>query len=338
MNRDEVLRMLRGLSDPGRVSGMGRFGIAPARAWGVSVPDLRRIAKRIGKDHTLALEMWATGVHEARILASMIDEPGEVSGKQMDEWALEIDSWDLCDQCCGNLFDRTSLAYVKAVEWSGRGEEFVKRAGFVLMATLAVHDRGAPDGRFERFFPLIVQEASDGRKFVRKAVNWALRQIGKRSRSLNGRAVETAERIRGLDSPSARWIGSDALRELRAEKTRRRLLRQEGRRRPSRVCLPGPHRGIPEMMVRGRPDPCILPGGSDRERRRSMKISARNVLKGKVKRIEAGAVNSEVTVQLPGGAEVVSIITKASVERLGLAEGKDVCAVIKASNVMIAAE
>ena len=220
-----VLRELKALSDPGRVAGMARFGIASPRAWGISIPELRAIAKRIGKDHSLALELWASGVHEARLLASMIDDPEEVTEEQMEAWVRGITTWDLCDQCCGNLFDRTALAYDKAVEWSGREEEFVKRAGFVLMATLAVHDKGADDGRFEQFFPLIVREASDGRKFVRKAVNWALRQIGKRSRFLNGRAVETADRVRGIDSPSARWIASDALRELRAEKTRRRLRR-----------------------------------------------------------------------------------------------------------------
>lgn len=218
-----VIRELKALSDPGRAAGMARFGVAAARAWGISIPDLRAIAKRAGRDHSLAIELWASGVHEARILASMIDDPRQVTAGQMEEWVRGIDSWDLCDQCCNNLFNRTAFASDKAVEWSGRGEEFVKRAGFVLMATLAVHDKEAVDARFEKFFPLVEREATDGRRYVRKAVSWALRQIGKRNRSLNARAIETAERIRQIDSPSARLIASDALRELRGERTQKRL-------------------------------------------------------------------------------------------------------------------
>lgn len=168
----------------------------------------------IGKDHFLAQELWASGIHEARILAGMIDEPEAVSEEQMDSWVKDFDSWDVCDQVCGNLFDRTPCAYKNAVEWSKRKEEFVKRAGFVMMAELAVHDKTAMDKEFLRFFTLVKREATDERNFVQKAINWALRQIGNRSRSLNRKAIETAKEIQKMDSKAARWIAADALREL----------------------------------------------------------------------------------------------------------------------------
>lgn len=223
MQVDEILSRLKSLGDPKAVEGMARFGINPKNTYGVSIPTLRATAKKIGADHGLAQQLWSSGVHEARILAGMIDEPESVTERQMESWVRDFDSWDVCDQVCSNLFDRTVLAHRKAVEWSGRSEEFVKRAGFVLMACLSVHDKGARDEDFLKFLPIIERESTDDRNFVRKAVNWALRQIGKRNLRLNKEAIETAEEIRRLDSKSARWVASDALRELTSEAVQKKL-------------------------------------------------------------------------------------------------------------------
>ncbi|MFQ5919380.1 MAG: DNA alkylation repair protein [Thermoplasmata archaeon] len=223
MDRDAVMARLEALADPEGREGMARFGIATGRALGIRVPELRRLARKIGRDHGLSQELWDTAVHEARILASMIDNPGEVTEAQMEAWVTDFDSWDLCDQVCGNLFDRTPFAYEKAAVWSGRDEEFVTRAGFALMAYLAVHDKKAVDADLLAFLPLIEREAVDGRNYVKKAVNWALRQIGKRNRNLNVASIAVAERIHQVDSPSARWVASDALRELRSEAVQARL-------------------------------------------------------------------------------------------------------------------
>lgn len=202
---------------------MARFGINPENTYGISIPNLRRLAREIGRDHALAQELWASGIHEARILASMIDESSNVTEEQMEAWARDFDSWDVCDQCCMNLFEKTGYAYQKCVEWSSREEEFVKRAGFALMARLAVSDKKAGDEQFAEFFPIIKREAADNRNYVKKAVNWALRQIGKRNRSLNRVAISTAKEIQEIDSKSARWIASDALRELTSEQVQGRL-------------------------------------------------------------------------------------------------------------------
>ena len=202
---------------------MARYGISRKKTYGVSIPNLRRLARELGKDHSLAQELWSSGVHEARILASMIDDPEDVTEDQMENWARAFDSWDVCDQCCNNLFSRTRFAYQKAEEWSAAEGEYVKRAGFVLMATLAVHDKVALDEVFTRFLPMIMRESDDGRNFVKKAVNWALRQIGKRNRVLNEKALETAGQIERKKSSSARWIGKDAMKELRSEAVHRRL-------------------------------------------------------------------------------------------------------------------
>jgi 3-methyladenine DNA glycosylase AlkD len=220
----ETLDRMRDLARPGRREGMARFGINPDRALGVRIPDLRRLAKEIGTDHRLALALWRTGVHEARILASMIDDPAKVTERQMESWVADFDSWDLCDQCCGNLFDRLPVAYGKAMEWADRDEEFVKRAAFALMAWSAVHDKTADDRVFLEFLPVIEREAADDRNFVKKAVNWSLRQIGKRNRRLHRAAVASARRLtRQQNSISARWIGTDALRELTGEAVMKRL-------------------------------------------------------------------------------------------------------------------
>jgi 3-methyladenine DNA glycosylase AlkD len=160
------------------------------------------------------LELWATGIHEARILAAFVDDSARVTPGQMDAWAVDFDSWDVCDQTCLSLFDKTSYAVDKAKEWSGRPEEFIKRAGFALMAAMAWHDKSAPDGKLLDFLPIIVHESSDGRNFVKKAVNWALRQIGKRNASLRQAAIQTAHEIQSLGTPAGRWIAADALREF----------------------------------------------------------------------------------------------------------------------------
>jgi len=223
MEYKEVLRQLKSLSNPEAVSGMARYGINPSNTYGVSIPNLRNMAKQIGKDHFLAQKIWSSSIHEARILACMIDDPKMVTEEQMENWAKGFDSWDVCDQCCMNLLDKTKYAYRKALQWSERREEFVKRAGFVLMATLAVHDKTANDSDFEQFFQIIKRESTDNRDFVKKAVNWALRQIGKRNAYLNSKAVEAAKEIQNIDARSARWIASDALRELTSEAVQKKL-------------------------------------------------------------------------------------------------------------------
>ena len=223
----DILARLKALSDPKAVEGMARYGINPENTYGISIPNLRKIARETGKNHALAQELWASGIHEARILASMIDDPKIATEEQLESWVKDFDSWDVCDQCCMNLFQKTGLAYRKADEWSESDEEFVKRAGFVLMACLAVSDKKADDKQFEVFLPIIRREASDNRNFVKKAVNWALRQVGKRNANLNGKAIETSKEIENLDSRSAKWIASDAIRELTSEPVRKRLQGQK---------------------------------------------------------------------------------------------------------------
>jgi 3-methyladenine DNA glycosylase AlkD len=223
MKTQQIVRELRSMANPKNVEGMARFGIRSKNTLGISIYVLRPMAKRIGKDHTIAVELWSTEIHEARLLAGFIDDPKKVTEKQMEAWAADFDSWDIVDQVCSSLFDKTPFAYAKAVEWSSRKEEFVKRAGFVLMAALSVHDREAPDRAFTRFFPIIKREATDDRNFVKKAVNWALRQIGKRDIALNKAAVKLAKEIQKIDSKSARWIAADALRELESDKVMKRL-------------------------------------------------------------------------------------------------------------------
>jgi 3-methyladenine DNA glycosylase AlkD len=219
----EVVERLRSLADPTRVAGMARYGIEVSNALGVSIPDLRRVAGDHRRDHALALALWRTGIHEARILASMVDDPARVTVRQMNAWARDLDSWDVCDQVCGNLFDRTPHAADRATAWAVRSEPFVKRAAFAIVAGLAVRRPDVADDDLRRFLPLIEGASDDDRNFVRKSVSWALRQIGKRSPDLNADAVATAERIAASASRSARWIASDALRELRSAAVRERL-------------------------------------------------------------------------------------------------------------------
>ncbi len=223
MHVKKAVSWLRKRASKKNKKGMARFGINTKRAFGVSVPKIRKLAKMIGKNQKLSLELWKTGIHEARLLAGFVGEPEKVSERQMEEWVKGFDSWDVCDQVCSSLFDKTPFAYIKANEWSKRKGEFVKRAGFALMACLAVHDKNAPNKAFESFFPIIAREPTDRRNFVKKAVNWALRQIGKRNLALNRKAVGVCKEIAKIDSKSAKWIAADALRELEGKAVQKRL-------------------------------------------------------------------------------------------------------------------
>ena len=220
---DQVLTELRSLADPARRPGMATVGINVDRALGVSIPNLRKLGRRHRTDHDLALALWGTQIHEARILASMVDDPAAVTPEQMEDWVADLDSWDLCDQVCSNLFDATPFATGKAREWTRRPEEYVKRAGFTLIAALAVHDHTSTDRAFIAWFPAIRRGASDERNYVKKAVNWALRGIGKRNLALNAAAIAEAELLTASEHRSARWIARDALRELRSDAVQERL-------------------------------------------------------------------------------------------------------------------
>lgn len=223
-----ALEELRALGERRNVQGMARFGIRAKIVYGVAKPKMDALARRIGKDHQLALELWASGVHDARILAGLIDLPREVSSAQMEGWVRDFDNWDVCDGTCCHLFVFAASAWKKAIAWSRRDHEFVKRAGFALMAYLAYRDKQATDAQFRRLLPLIEREAYDNRNFVRKAVNWALRNIGKRNLRLNREATRAAARIRRQGSPAARWIAADALRELQGAAVQTRLRRKAG--------------------------------------------------------------------------------------------------------------
>ena len=223
MTSKEAIQKLKKMANPKNVEGMARFGINPKNTLGVSIPSLRAMVKEIGKDHKLALELWQTEIHEARILAGLVDLPEMVSEKQADLWASGFDSWDICDQVCMNLFDKTPFAFKKAKEWARREKEFVKRAGFALMAALAVHDKAAKDSDFIAFLPVIKKASNDERNFVKKAVNWALRQIGKRNKALNQEALKTAREIAKINFKAAKWVAKDAIRELESPAVQSRL-------------------------------------------------------------------------------------------------------------------
>ncbi|HLD62159.1 MAG TPA: DNA alkylation repair protein [Patescibacteria group bacterium] len=220
----EILKKLKSSGSKKAIEGMARFGIRPkTKVYGVSMADLRIMAKRIEKSHALALRLWNSGVHEAQILASIVDKIEKVTEKQMEQWMKDFDSWDVCDQVCMNLFWRAPFSHRKATEWSGRKNEFEKRAGFALMAVLAWKDKNSSDAKFKKFFPLIKKESIDERNFVRKSVNWALRQIGKRNAKLKELAIKTAKEILKINSKSARWIASDAIKELESAAVQKRL-------------------------------------------------------------------------------------------------------------------
>ncbi len=231
MTCEQIVKRLKKMANAKNIEGMARFGINPKNTLGVSMPVLRNLGKEIIKNfkqeprqrHKLALELWQTEIHEARILAGLIDDCQLVTEKQMDKWSSDFDSWDVCDQVCMNLFDKTPFAFEKAKEYAQKEKEFIKRTGFSLMASLASHDKKAKDADFIKFFPLIKKAATDERNFVRKAVNWALRQIGKRNLALNKEAIEVAKEIQKIENKTAKWIANDALRELTSPTVQQRL-------------------------------------------------------------------------------------------------------------------
>ena len=220
---EAALELLHGAARPAELAGLARFGIGIERRLGLSVPAMRRIARTLGRDHELALALWETGIPDARIVAGMVADPAQLASRQMDRWARDLDSWDVCDQLCGSAFLASPHAWKKVDAWAVRQQEFVRRAAFALLATLAVHDRESGDGRFIEALARVEAAADDDRNFVRKAVNWALRNIGKRNAALNSAAVECALRIRLRGTRAARWIAADALRELTGDAMQRRL-------------------------------------------------------------------------------------------------------------------
>ena len=227
----EVLTELRNLGDPNVVAGMRRYGLPTQNALGISAPKLRALAKKIGRDHQLSLQLWPTGIMDARVLAALIGDPAEVTKRQMEKWVKDFDSWGVCDACCGCLFVQSPFAIKMAFKWCKSEKEFVKRAGFVLMAEAAIHLKTLRDAEFVPMLREIRKGAVDERNFVRKAVNWALRQIGKRNRRLNNLAIAEGVRIRGIESKAARWIAADALRELRSSQVQIRLQKWEQKSR-----------------------------------------------------------------------------------------------------------
>jgi 3-methyladenine DNA glycosylase AlkD len=226
---EEVLEQLRDMAEPSNIAGMARYGISTVGTMGVSMPKLRGMAKRIGRKHELALELWDSGLHEARILAALVAEPGRTDRAMMESWVRQFDSWDLCDQVCANLFCLAKPAYEVIPDWTARNEEFVRRAGFVMMAALAVHDKESEDEVFLGLFPLIERRAGDNRNYVKKAVSWAVRQMGKRDLRLREECIRLAERLWEQGSPSSRWIASDVIRELDSDRVLARLEAKRGR-------------------------------------------------------------------------------------------------------------
>jgi 3-methyladenine DNA glycosylase AlkD len=218
-----VIKKLEAKARPDQLEGMARFGMTIERRLGVSIPDMREISRELGKDHRLAVQLWETGILEAKIVAAMVDEPDKLSEAQMEDWVKGINSWDVCDQVCMNLFEKSPLAWKKVTDWSKREEEFTKRAAYALLACLAWHDKDAKDVEFIKLLPVVKRGATDERNFVKKAVNWALRNIGKRNLNLNKTAIRTAREILRIDTNAARWVASDAIRELSSEAVQRRL-------------------------------------------------------------------------------------------------------------------
>lgn len=227
---DQVLDLLKSKADPSSLEKMSRFGIETDQRLGLSVPDIRAIARKIGSNHQFALDLWKTEIKEARLLAGMIEVASEVTEQQLEDWAADFDSWDVCDLVCNDLIKSTSFAWKKVHEWSKREEEYVKRAAFALLASLSIHDKQTDDQKFVNTFPLIRSAATDSRNFVKKAVNWALRNIGKRNLALNKKAIELAEDLLVMGDPTATWNARDTLRELRSEKVQKRLAEKDRKR------------------------------------------------------------------------------------------------------------
>ena len=228
MTADNVISLLKENADPEKVKGMARYGIITDNCLGLSLPFLRATAKTIGKDHQLALRLWATGIHEAMMLATMIADYKMIDNNMMESWVIDIDSWDICDCLCMTLFYKTPLVFDKISEWTQRNEEYVKRAGFVLMIGLVLHNKKLDDSVFKDYMLVIIRESTDERKMVKKGVNWALRQIGKKNINLNREAIRVAEiLLQNNKSKSSRWIAADALRELKSDAVQDRLERKE---------------------------------------------------------------------------------------------------------------
>ena len=208
---------------------MAKFGINPEFALGIRIPVIRKLSKEIGKNHPLALQLWEAKYHEGRILASMISDPKETTPDLADSWIKDFNSWDLCDQTCMNLFEKLPFAWEKTVEWCSREPEFEKRTGYVMIARLAVSDKKTPDEKYEIFFPLLIKAATDPRNFVKKAVNWAIRQIGKRSLYLNKKMIALSRQLSLTDNKTARWIAADAIRELEGKAVQNMLMKKQAK-------------------------------------------------------------------------------------------------------------
>ncbi len=223
MTADQALSWLKKRGKRSNVEGMARYAIRADKVFGVSVGDVRKLAKETGRSHALADSLWRTGWYEARLLAAFVDEPERVTPAQMDRWCRDFDNWAICDTLCFHLFDRTPHAWSKVKAWAAKSREFEKRAAFALLASLALHDKEAKDAPFAAGLKLIEREAADERNFVKKAVNWALRGIGERNRALNGKAIDVASRLAESDDATERWVGKDALRQLKSPASRRRV-------------------------------------------------------------------------------------------------------------------
>lgn len=229
-NLAAALAFLEAKSTRKDLDNLARFGIAAKRPFGVSMAQLKVLAKRLGRDHDLAAALWGTGRYEARMLATLVDEPALVTPAQMNRWCSDFDNWAICDTACFSLFDRTPHAWAKVEEWSDRGPEFEKRAAFALLASLALHDKTAADALFLECLPLVEREAGDERNFVKKAVSWALRGVGRRNSALHAAALPMAERLAASGEPAARWVGKDALRDLEGRVVAKRLAKKSAPR------------------------------------------------------------------------------------------------------------
>ncbi|MHB1051314.1 MAG: DNA alkylation repair protein [Bacteroidota bacterium] len=227
MTKRDVLSYLKKRGSFTVIEQMKHFGIESPKAFGNKTSDIRTLQKKIGTDHELALLLWKTGYYEARIVSALIADPDAMTSRLLNSWAGDFDSWAVCDTCCVELFCYTIHAVPKIFQWSTHTDEFVKRAGFVLIPALAIHRRELDDDLFRSFFPLIVRESTDGRNFVRKAVNWALRSIGKKNPVLHTEALSIARQLSRRPNPVARWIGSDAIKDLQSEPTQRRFERMK---------------------------------------------------------------------------------------------------------------
>jgi 3-methyladenine DNA glycosylase AlkD len=227
----EILTKLKSKAKPDNLPGMARYGINTEKRLGVQIPGLRQLAKETGKNHQIALELWQTGIAEARILAAMTDEPEKVTEQQMENWVKDINSWDIDDQITMNLFEKTPLSWKKITDWSQRPEEFVRRTAYSLLACLAWHNKTATDQQFTQLFPVIASGATDERKSIQKAISWALRTIGKRNPQLNRAAIQLAQEIQQTNTKPARWIANDVTRELQSQPVQNRLQNKKTHKR-----------------------------------------------------------------------------------------------------------